>query len=131
MPKATPLAASMYPLCLVTSSQLTVGSSTAGKTAPRQDLNQVPLVSQSWSLTNPLCLPVPKVLTLLRPFWPLLEKPVSFTLYWVLVNIALFEHSFRELDVDGPWHAAFSGGGGHQVGEACTRCTECCKKLVF
>ena len=48
----------MYPLCLATSSQLTVGSSTAGKTAPRQDLNQVPLVSQSWSLTNPLCLPV-------------------------------------------------------------------------
>ena len=49
MPKTTPLAASMYPLCLAPSSQLTVGSSTAGKTAPRQDLNQVPLVSQSWS----------------------------------------------------------------------------------
>ena len=42
VPKTTPLAASMYPLCLATSSQLTVGSSTAGKTAPRQDLNQVP-----------------------------------------------------------------------------------------
>ena len=55
--RETPLAPSMYPLCLATSSQLTVGSSTAEKKAPRQDLNQATLLSQSRSLTDPLCLP--------------------------------------------------------------------------
>ena len=42
-----------------TSSQLTVGRSTAGKipSASKQDLNLVPSVSQSWSSTIPLCLP--------------------------------------------------------------------------
>ena len=82
---------------------------------------------------------------LFYPFWPFLENPVSFALYCVFGEYRTFGAFLAEKVLNSVcpcmrshsqfpsarWALARRFVGGQQLGKACTRCTQCCKKWGF